>query len=146
MVDTSTLIEFFENRIPFNKLLGIKIEALEPGHALLRTPYRDELIGDPARPALHGGVLSAMIDAAGGLAVFASLDKLGPVATIDLRVDYLRAGLLEDIWCDATLIRAGNRVAVTSMRVLQGADRSYLTAEGRGVYNILRADRALEGR
>lgn len=142
MVDTSTLIEFFENHIPFNKLLGIKVEALEPGHALLHIPYHADLVGDPARPALHGGVMSAMIDAAGGVAVFASLDKMGPVATIDLRVDYLRAGLLEDLWCDATVIRAGNRVAVTSMRVFQGSDRAYLTAEGRGVYNILRPERA----
>ena len=83
-----------------------------------------------------------MVDAAGGLAVFSTQGSLSGVSTVDLRVDYLRPGLLEDLVCEAKVIRAGNRVAVTSMRVVQGADLSYLTAEGRGVYNVLRPDKA----
>ncbi len=139
-IDHDTLVAFFENNIAFNLHLGMKVELVEPGHCVLRIPYRPELIGDPWRPALHGGVMSTIIDTAGGLAVFASLDQIGGVSTVDLRVDYLRPGLLEDVFCDATVIRAGNRVAQASMRVLQGPDRSYLAAEGRGVYNITRPD------
>jgi uncharacterized protein (TIGR00369 family) len=118
----------------------MKIEELGAGRCVLRVPFRPELVGDPWRPALHGGVISAVIDTAGGLAVFTTLDQIGGVSTVDLRVDYLRPGLLEDVFCEATVIRAGNRVAQTSMRVLQGPDRQYLTAEGRAVYNVLRPD------
>jgi uncharacterized protein (TIGR00369 family) len=74
--------------------------------------------------------------------VFSSLEPFGTVSTVDLRVDYLRPGLLEDVFCEARVIRAGNRVAVTSMRVVQGADRAHLAAEGRGVYNLLRPEKA----
>lgn len=133
------LIAFFETGIAFNAHLGMKVEKLESGACTLRVPFRPELVGDPWRPALHGGVISTLCDAAGGLAVFATSDEPIRPSTVDLRVDYLRPGLLEDLWCEATVIRAGNRVAVTSMRVFQG-DGSYLTAEGRGVYSVLRPD------
>lgn len=139
--DPKTFISFFEERIPFNAHLRMKIELLEKGLCRIRIPFRPEFIGDPYRPAMHGGVISALIDAAGGGAVFSTLNQLAGVSTVDLRVDYLRPGLLEDLVCDATVLRAGNRVAVTSTRVTQGADAAYVTAEGRGVYNILRPER-----
>ena len=139
-VDRDTLVAFFENNIAFNAHLGMKVELVEPGHCVLRIPFQPALVGDPWRPALHGGVLSTLIDTAGGLAVFASLDQIGGVSTVDLRVDYLRPGLLEDVYCEATVIRAGNRVAQASMRIVQGPDRGYLAAEGRGVYNVTRPD------
>jgi uncharacterized protein (TIGR00369 family) len=141
VVDLPSLIGFFETGIPFNAHLGMKVDKLEGGVCLLRVPFRPEFVGDPFRPALHGGVISAMVDAAGGLAVFSTLEQMGGVSTVDLRVDYLRRGLLEDIVCEARVIRAGNRVAVTSMQVLQGENKDYLTAEGRAVYNILRPEK-----
>ena len=100
-------------------------------------PFTDEWIGDPNRPALHGGLLSTIADAAGGLAVFSRLPDLSDRAsTVDLRVDYLRPGLLEDLYCDAEVLRLGNRVAVTEMVCRQG--ESYIAAKCRGVYNIHR--------
>ena len=47
---------------PFNRLLGLKSERLEPGHAVITLPVREDFVGDPRRPALHGGVVSALID------------------------------------------------------------------------------------
>lgn len=136
-MDQQALRQFFEEQIPFNRWLGMTVVRLEAGFAHLRVPFRPELVGDPLRPALHGGVISTIADACGGLAIFGSLDDLGQrVATIDLRVDYLRPGLLSDIDCEARILRIGNRVGVTSMVVRQGQD--YVTAEARGVYNILR--------
>ena len=49
---------------PFNRLLGLKGESLEPGHAVITLPVREDFVGDPRRPALHGGVVSALIDTA----------------------------------------------------------------------------------
>ena len=132
------LIEFFEQRIPFNAHLGMKVVALDKGSCRLRVPFADHLVGDPFRPALHGGVMSTLADAAGGLAVFSTLDNIASKAsTVDLRVDYLRRGLLEEIVCDAHVVRAGNRVAVTTMTLTQ-QDGERRIAEARGVYNIVR--------
>ena len=137
-MDQRQWIEFFETGIPFNAHLGMKIDRVENERCVLRIPFQPTWVGDPFRPALHGGVISTLVDAAGGMAVFTTLTKPGAVSTVDLRVDYLRPGLLEDLFCEARVLRAGNRVAVTSMRVFQGADGQYVTAEGRGVYNVLR--------
>jgi uncharacterized protein (TIGR00369 family) len=61
---------------------------------VLVLPVRPEFVGDPRRPALHGGVLSALIDTAGGVAAWSALGTGGSVSTVDLRVDYLQpAGL-----------------------------------------------------
>src|SRR5690606_14984827 len=84
------IIAFMEEQIPFNRLLGIRCEALDDGVAVLRLPFRDVLIGDSSRPALHGGVLSTLVDTAGGAAAFTTLETSQVVATIDMLVDYLR--------------------------------------------------------
>ena len=62
-----------------------------PQTATVRMPYRDELIGDPVRRVVFGGVITTLIDHASGLAVFCSLTELKAIATLDLRIDYLRA-------------------------------------------------------
>ena len=132
------LIDFFLKQIPFNRHLGMEAVALEPGRCVLRIPFRPEFVGDPLRPALHGGVVSSLADAAGGLAVFSTFDSPDTgVSTVDLRIDYLRPGKLEDLICEARVVRVGNRVAVTTMTVHHG-DPDYVAAEGRGVYNLFR--------
>ena len=131
------LVEFFEQNIPFNRHLGVSVTEISEGKCTIRVPFTEEWIGDPNRPALHGGLLSTIADAAGGLAVFSRLPDLSDRAsTVDLRVDYLRPGLLEDLYCDAEVLRLGNRVAVTEMVCRQG--ESYIAAKCRGVYNIHR--------
>ena len=60
------LRKFMTEHIPFNKLLGVEVGELREGFARMEVPYRPELIGDPMRPAIHGGVLSTLIDACGG--------------------------------------------------------------------------------
>jgi uncharacterized protein (TIGR00369 family) len=132
------LVDFFLTQIPFNLHLGMTVDELESGRCVLRIPFRQEFIGDPLRPALHGGVVSTLADATGALAVFSTFDghETG-VSTVDLRVDYLRPAKLEDLICEAKVVRVGNRVAVTTM-VLHHGSLEYVAAEGRGVYNLFR--------
>jgi uncharacterized protein (TIGR00369 family) len=135
-VGRDALIQFFEQGIAFNAWLGMRVEHLDDGACTLRVPFRAELVGDPFRPALHGGLLSTIGDAAGGLAVFSQAMNLETrVSTVDMRVDFLRPGRLEDVWCDARVVRFGNRVAVTAMVVRQAGD--HVAAECRGVYNVV---------
>ena len=121
---------------PFNRLLGLKGETLEPGHAVIVLPVREDFIGDPRRPALHGGVVSSLIDTTGGAAAWAALGPEESVSTVDLRVDFLEpARLAGPLRAEATLLRKGNRVCHVRTSVTQDG---VLVAEGSAVYNIHR--------
>lgn len=126
--------------IPFNRVLGLDVVELGHGHAVLGLPYRDELIGDPARPALHGGVLSALADTCGGAAVWTAIGDDDRVSTIDLRVDYMRPGPLERLLAISDVLRVGNRVGVVSIRIVPEARPNEIIADGRGVYSVRRAE------
>ncbi len=131
------LIRLFEEEIPFHRLLGIRIESVDDNTVRVRVPFREELIGDMRRPALHGGVLSAIADTAGGLLVWNRLGRDSTVSTIDMRIDYLNPGDNRDLLCTARILRFGRRVAVTAMEMHQG-DPSHIVAEGRGTYSLRR--------
>ncbi len=130
---------FFEKSVPFNQLLGLRVVSTEKGRATLKIPYSERLVGDSSRPAIHGGVISALADSAGGLAAWTTLNAGKAVSTIDLRIDYLQPAGPADLVCIADVIRTGNRVVVVSMSVFQGAEEIKV-AEGRGVYNINQRD------
>lgn len=130
------LLEIMEQHVPFNRYLGLRGESIGEGRAVLVLPVRPEFVGDPRRPALHGGVLSSLIDTAGGLAAWSALGAGEMVSTVDLRVDYLEpAGLGHPLRAEAELVRKGNRVCHVKVAVTQGGA---LVAEGRAVFNIHR--------
>jgi uncharacterized protein (TIGR00369 family) len=113
------LKQFMEEQIPFNKYLGMKVVAVERGYVHCELPFRDELVGDPVRPAIHGGVISTLADAVGGCAVFSIIEPGAKCSTIDLRVDYLRPGRLETLHAKARVLRKGGRVVVAKIDVYQ---------------------------
>ena len=140
-MDRQKLIAFFEQGIPFHVHTALKVDQLEEGRCRLRLPFSEQWVGDPFRPALHGGILSFMADSAGGLAVFSTLsDRTKRTSTVDLRIDYLRPGRLEELFCDARIIRGGNRVVVTSMVLHHGDPETDKIAEARAVYNIVQLE------
>jgi uncharacterized protein (TIGR00369 family) len=131
------LRQVMEDLIPFNRYLGVKLADARKGFARLEIPFREELIGDPMRPALHGGVLSALADAAGGGAVWTGIeDDRARVSTIDLRIDYLRPARLVTLVAEATVVRLGNRVGVADVRMFNADAPDDTIATGKGVYNI----------
>ena len=130
------LLALMEDQVPFNRYLGIRGESAEKGKSVLLLPVRPEFVGDARRPALHGGVISALVDTAGGLAAWTALEEGESVSTVDLTVDYLEpARLGGQLRASAELLRKGNRVCHVRVRVTQDET---LVAEGRGVYNIHR--------
>src|SRR5262245_33483277 len=114
--------EFFSREIPFNQFLGMKIAELRDGYARLELPFRPEFIGDARRPALHGGVISSLIDTAGGAAAWSALESGFTVSTVDLMVDFLEpARVAGQLRAEAEVIRKGNRVCHVRVRVTQDA-------------------------
>lgn len=130
------LCKIVEQEIPFDHFLGVKAEEIRPRHARLRLPYRPEFIGDPRRPALHGGVISMLIDTCGGVAVWAACAPRDRVATIDMRVDYLRPAGPADLVAIGEVKLLGNRVANAVIEVFSATNLDLVVAEGRAVYNI----------
>jgi uncharacterized protein (TIGR00369 family) len=126
-----------EEHIPFNRFLGVRAVDLARGRVRLEMPFREELVGDPTKPALHGGVLSTLADVAGGFAVWSAVeDDRARVSTIDLRVDYLRPGQLEPLAAEAVVVRVGGRVGVADVRLFHPSDEAVTVATGKGVYAI----------
>ena len=139
--------QFLEELIPFNRHLGVVVAAVDEGRCVLRLPWQDHLVGDPFRPSVHGGVTSALVDTAGGMACFTLLSRVEDrVSTVDIRVDYLRPGAGADLFCEATVVRMGNRVAAVRMEVYCGGwpgategEPPQPIATGHAVYNVLRS-------
>ncbi len=133
-----------EARIPFNRVLGLKLEEIGPEESRISFAMRDELVGNAEKGSLHGGVISATLDAVGGLAavtgagskstITSVAELFGRLGTIDLRVDYLRPGVGEHFEARAWVLRAGGRIAVTRMEL--HADDDTLIAVGTGTYIV----------
>jgi uncharacterized protein (TIGR00369 family) len=131
-----------EERIAFNKHLGLKVESFDPAAPKLRLEMRPELVGNPTRQILHGGVISATLDVAGGFAIMLSLAgevEMTPTSfpnmgTIDLRVDYLRPGRGKYFIATARIVRKGSRIAVVHMELHN--DAGELIATGGGAYVV----------
>ncbi len=125
--------------VPFNRMLGIRVETLEDGFARMVLPYNESLIGDPDRRALHGGVISTLIDTCGGAAVCTQMELGDRLSTVDLRVDYLRPGQPLDLIAEAKILRTGNRVGVTDIIAFHKDGQEKPIATGKAVYNIRRS-------
>jgi uncharacterized protein (TIGR00369 family) len=141
------LKDIYENSMPFNRLLGIHIDRLTPTDVQVRVEMREELIGNFIRGILHGGVISSILDLSGGLIASVELLKqlddvsqeeiarrLTRIGTIDLRVDYLRAGKGASFLATGTVLRQGSRVAVARTELHN--ERNLLIAAGTGTYQV----------
>jgi uncharacterized protein (TIGR00369 family) len=140
------LREGFDN-LPFNRTLGLTVKTIAPARAQMMFAKSPNLIGNYIQDVLHGGVISSVLDATGGLTagtiiierVLAQKQTPAPksllrMGTIDLRVDYLRPGQGETFIATGSIMRAGRKVAVTRMELHN--DQNLLIAVGTGTYLV----------
>ena len=141
------LKEITEEKIPFNKLIGMKIETLDLDKIGIRFEMRPELVGNFTRGNLHGGVISSVLDVTGGMVAWTGImkkmegqsfdeisERFNKIGTIDIRVDYLRPGLGEYFIATGSTLRTGNKVSVTRMELHN--DKGILIAVGTGTYVV----------
>ena len=149
--DINALLEILrklhEQKIPFNKFIGLHLELADLETVRARFYTRDEFIGNPAHGILHGGVISSVLDATGGITASLGILKralrdpvsdiekrLTKVGTIDLRVDYLRPGRGKYFISTGTIMRTGRKVTVVRMEMKDDKDK--LIAVGTGTYIV----------
>jgi len=141
------LTDLFEHRITFNQTLGLVVESAAAPAPRIRFAMRPELIGSAVHGRLHGGVISATLDAMGGFALMVVigekhadesttqvLQRFAKISTIDLRVDYLRPGIGQHFVASAEVTRLGGRIGSTQMRLVN--DQGTLIATGSAAYVI----------
>lgn len=75
---------------PHADALGLELVSIEKGRGVMAAPWREELVGDPETGVIASGVVTALIDHTCGLAINSAMDQMAPIATLDLRIDYLR--------------------------------------------------------
>jgi uncharacterized protein (TIGR00369 family) len=143
----AALVELFEHKIAFNQVLGLKIASVRPGDVRGLITMKPELVGHYSYGRLHGGVISAVLDAMGGLALMVGIAERHPhdnmlqvmqrfsrMGTIDLRVDYLRPGLGRHFVASAEPTRLGGRIGSTQMRLVN--DEGTLIATAAAAYVV----------
>jgi len=133
--------------VPHARHLGIRAVETGPGFAVCMLPYRDELIGDPARRVVFGGAITTLIDHTAGLAVACALEELTAIATIDLRVDYLRAATPgRDLFARCECYRTTRNVAfVRAVAYEQSADDPFASCLGTFMLGANRSDAPFAG-
>ena len=93
MSDKLRIAKQFIAALPYSGALGMELQELDGGVAVIDMPYDERLIGDPRTGVLHGGAVSALMDICCGAAVMSHPSNPGGTATIDLRIEYLRAAV-----------------------------------------------------
>lgn len=137
----------YEEKMPFNKYLGIKIDSISTEGVVVRIDMRDELIGNFEKNIMHGGVISSILDFTGG--VIAQIHvlnemkdatpeklvkRLTGMGTIDVRIDYIRPGRGNYFLATGHILRLGHRVAVTRTELVN--DEGVLIAVGTSTYIV----------
>ena len=88
--DTAALPDRMTQFVPHAAALGMELVSIGHGQGVMRAAWREELVGDPETDVIAGGVVTALIDHTCGLAVNSANETPMPIATLDLRIDYMR--------------------------------------------------------
>ena len=134
-------IQAFTTAIPHVVELGIETEEAADGVAIMRLPYQARFAVDPESGVLAGGVVTTLIDSVCGIAVITALRERRRIATIDLRIDYLRpATPNEDLLAKAECYKVTKQVAFVRCVAYQ-QDENDLVASSQGTFMIHRLGR-----
>lgn len=144
----SLITEIFSEKVPFNKWLDLKVQSVRPDCVKTAFEMRHELMGNDRRGMLHGGIISSVLDATGGLSVFISiLEKMQAktpeetkkvsrsFSTIDMRVDFLRPGIGKRFVVTGYEVRTGKKLVVARSELHNEQDE--LIAVGIGSYLVV---------
>lgn len=134
--------EHFEEKIPFNKVMGLKLIDAGGGKGSVRFDFKQELVGNYRLGILHGGIISSALDVVGAVAVlgkFAEEGNMVGIGTVDMRVDFLTPAKGEYFLCTGTVMRFGRMLCSTRMELHN--DQGELHAAGTAIYRLSKMDK-----
>jgi acyl-CoA thioesterase len=114
------------DHVPFARLLGIEVDSVEPGHAVLSMKLRDDLMRNHG--IAHGGAIATLIDSAMAIAIMALLEENERTVTVDLTIHYLRPISEGTARASARVVRAGRRVITVSAELFDQNEKLSATA------------------
>ena len=134
----------FVDYIPYMRFLGVKVETRD-GALVGRMPAADHLIGNPTVPALHGGTLGAILEAAAQFELLYRAETVVLPKTVTITIDYLRSGKPQDTFVQASIVKQGRRVTTVQAKAWQESeDKPIATATV--ILLILGVDEAAEAK
>ncbi|WP_339630417.1 PaaI family thioesterase [uncultured Sneathiella sp.] len=110
--DISQIQNIIDHGIPHCADIGVKVHDMNADGVTFSLPYQERFAGNPVNGVLHGGIITTLIDTAAGMCIYARLQKYMPIATLDLRIDYLKPATPgEDVYTHATCYRTTKQIA-----------------------------------
>ena len=98
--------------VPHAAEIGLTVIELGPDGVVCKAPHDPRFIGDPETGVVHGGLVTTMLDNVCGIAVTAKTSRPGEIATLDLRIDYMKpASAGEDIYVHAECFKVTTSIA-----------------------------------
>lgn len=117
----------FNDLVPYAKLVGFESQQLDDGTILTILKQRDSNIGNAGLPAVHGGVIGALLEQAAIIELLNKTDLAVIPKTINISIDYLRPCLNQDTFAKAIMVKQGRRIANMRIEAWQD-DESRLVA------------------
>ena len=134
--DTAALPDRMTQFVPHAAALGMELVSIGHGQGVMRAAWREELVGDPETDVIAGGVVTALIDHTCGLAINSAFPTPAPIATLDLRIDYLRpAAPRAGVTCEAFGYKVTRSIGFVRAEAWD-ADRADLIATAQAAFMI----------
>jgi len=133
----AAVLESMVGFVPHNRALGMSFVALDGARVILSLPYDAKLVGNPVTRVLHGGAITALMDATSGLSVYLKMHEPVPVATLDLRIDYLRPATPDQpVYARAECFKLTRNVAFTRCEAYHPLAEGDLVAVANGTFIV----------
>ncbi|AFT67504.1 MAG: acyl-coenzyme A thioesterase PaaI-like protein [Cycloclasticus pugetii] len=116
--------------IPYAKTIGVETSMV--GESIVSSlRFMESNIGNPAVPALHGGVIAGFMENSALLHLIWEIELVNIPKIIDVSIDYLRPGQTTTTYSKCDIVRLGSRVALCNIIAWQ-EDINKPIAQARG--------------
>lgn len=110
--DIKQIQSIIDTGIPQCGDIGVKVTEMDDRGVTMMLPYDGRFAGNPVNGVLHGGVITTLVDSASGMCIYVKLKKYIPIATLDLRIDYLKPATPgEDLYAHAYCYKMSKQIA-----------------------------------